>query len=291
MKKFYPIFTALVFMIQVNAYSQCESCDPRTVALYDMKVVVDPPPSGATNEINTFIKLLEITGNTLAYFVVEDPNMACNKFINVVSAYPADSLNYVDIAGMQTEPENTSQQDYYIYGTISGSSGSYNAQATLAVGKTQEVIKTSSVSFGDDFDPHTLAFQLGAGLSSVYVNIMDYEKDKRDGGEPYAITPKIVMKPEKNKVDFNESTPVYITATDCDGEPLKNRPLHLTVEGGALDSEDVTTDDQGTSFVMFTAGTEPQIAVVHTEYSYTTPPRKQPNLFSRARSNPDKEAG
>lgn len=272
MKNLYLIIPAFLFMAHFNAYAQCESCDPRSVALYDIKVVVDPPPAGANNDINTFIKLLEITGHALAYFVVEDPLAYCNKISNVVSAYPADTLNYADIAGMQTEPINTSGHDYYIWGTVSGSSGSYTAEAKMAVGKTQEIIKSTTVSFGDDFDPQAIAYQLGAGIGSTYSTIQEFEKEKRDGGEPYAITPTIIMKPEKNKVDFNESTPVYITAKDCDGEPLKNRPLHLTVDGGTLDTEDVTTDDQGTSFVMFTAGTESKIAIVHTEYNYTTPP-------------------
>lgn len=274
MKKLTLIIPAFILLFNISAYSQCESCDSRTVALYDIKVLVEPPPAGATNEINTFIKLLGITGHALAYFVAEDPMMYCNNFINVVSAYPADALNYADIAGMQTAPENTSEQDYYIYGIISGSAGSYTAVAGLAVGKTQYIFKTSTVNFGDDFDPGIVADQLGAGLSSVYVNIMDYEKEKRDEGEPYAITPQITLEPEKKKVDFNESTPVHITVMDCDGEPLKNRQIHLTVDGGTLDADEVTTDDQGTSFVLFTAGSQPEIAFVQAEFSYTTPPEK-----------------
>jgi hypothetical protein len=61
---------------------------------------------------------------------------------------------------------------------------------------------------------------------------------------------------------------------DCDGEPLKSRQIHLTVDGGTIDAEEVTTDDQGKTFVMFTAGSEPEIAIVQAEFSYTNPPEK-----------------
>lgn len=274
MKKLYLFIAAFLIIIHFHASSQCESCDTRTVALYDMKVLVEVPPAGATNEINTFIKLLAITGHVLAYVVVEDPLIGCTNLTNVVSAWPADTLNYADVAGWQTSPENTSEQDYYIYGVISGSSGSYTAVAGLAVGKTGYIFKTSTVTFSDEFDPQSIAVQLAGGLSSIYVNIMDFEKEKRDEGEPYAISPRITLEPEKKKVDFNESTQVNITAMDCDGEPLKNRHIHLTVDGGTIDSEEVTTDDQGKSFVMFTAGSEPEIAIVQAEFSYTNPPEK-----------------
>jgi len=272
MKKLYLIIPALVLSLQFSGYSQCEDCDTRTVAQYDLKVTVTPPAPGSSGEIATFCKLLSLTGALAGYFSTGDPDIGCISYTLINPMFPADSSNYLYKAQSQLDPPGSSGYDYCLWGNVSGSSGGYYAEVTLAVGKTQLPLKVAGASFGDDFDPAAVASQLGAQLISLYVNIMDYERDKRDGGEPYAMAPEITMKPDKFKLDFNESTGIQITVLDCDGEPLKNRQISLSAEGGTIDSEQVTTDDQGKSFVLFTAGTQPEIGMVQAEFEFTTPP-------------------
>jgi hypothetical protein len=278
MKKVFIIYI-LFFAFHNISYSQdCEECGKRTVIQFEDAITSPPVPVNSPDSISNFINLLKIPSVIANYFKDSDPTINCVNFLSAAFQQNINESNYKVYANFpNTVPDNTSSTDYYLKVGMFGENGDYIAPVYLKVGKTREIIKGQiSLLFHDGFDPVSIGEQAAAPIAPLYTAIMEYEKGKRDGGAPYAIKPKVEMKAAKTTLDFSEVSSVTITITDCDDTPLKNRNMTLSVdEGGTLDKYSVTTDDQGQDVVKFTAGTEPKIAVIQGDFSYTEPTEKE----------------
>jgi len=255
----------------------CAECGKRGVVGYAGGITGQPIPQSDPDSIRNYINLMLVPEYVAEYFRTSDPKIDCIYF--VYTARGIDSSNFRVHAQYPRKPEtyNTDYTDYYYKSTADGVDGDYVAPIYLYVGKTKELIRLhGSVLYHAGFDPVSIAQQEASGLAPLYGAIMEYEKKKRDGGVPYAIKPKVEIKAAKTILNFKEVTSVTVTITDCDGVPLKNRTMKVTVdEGGTLDKNTVTTDADGKDVLIFTAGSEPKIAVIQGEFTYTEPVERE----------------
>jgi hypothetical protein len=141
----------------------------------------------------------------------------------------------------------------------------------LETAKTRGLVKSAAAALPKGFDPFQVGRTIAASVGPRYTSIMDFEKRKRDQGEPYAIQAKITLTPAKAKLNTNETRSINILMVDCDGVNLKDRTLTLTVNGGTLKNTSVKTDNQRKATVEFTAGSQSTIATVRTDYPFQKP--------------------
>lgn len=158
-------------------------------------------------------------------------------------------------------------EGYLVYGVVTEQS----CTLRLETGKTRELVKSGVISLPAGFDGQVIGMTVAAFIGPLYSTIMDFEKKKRDEGEPYAIVPTMTLTPDKAKIKVNEKTNIDVSFKDCDGAPLKNRHITFAANGGMLKSADVTTDNQGHGTLEFTAGSSPALANVTSEYRFEKP--------------------
>ena len=256
-------------------YSQeCQDCKKRRVILYDNEVTL-PRPFANPDSIYRYWDYFYVTGGVKSYLANQDPTRDCITRLDGAFFTIKDSaINSIkfgpEYANLPPPGELNFFADYLIYGTVSGSQVQ-TVTLRLEAGKTRELVKSVMITLPTGFNPIDLGKTLAASLGPIYSTIMDFEKKKRDQGEPCAIDPKITLIPGKTKLKVNEKTNIDVLFKDCDGVPLKQRHITFTADGGTLKSADVTTDDQGHGTLEFTAGPVPALASVTSVYPFVRP--------------------
>jgi hypothetical protein len=158
--------------------------------------------------------------------------------------------------------------DYLIYGVVSGSAGNYTVTLNLEAAKSREVVKSGSIAYSINDDPIATGQLLAAMIAPYYQTILDFEKKKRDEGDPYAINPKIVITPEKEKLNTKESCKLTFNLKDCDGVGLKDRQIQIEISSGKLDNYNVKTDGDGNATATFTGGSVPEVVQISAAYPF-----------------------
>ena len=278
------IVSLLVFPAII--YGQdCQNCKTRSLIFYDNQVTVPRPTVDTTSTnaatIATFVQwwnYFYIAGGVSDYLFNKDPTRDCITLLNGAFSYftqpaGADTLNSIKFGQEHTNLPPSGQiagnADYLTTGVITGTLATVN----LITVTSREVVATASVPLSDGFNPITVGNSLGAALGPIYSKIMDFEKKKRDQGEPYAIYPKLTFTPAKTKLNSGDSTSVDVLFVDCDGVPLKGRTIPFEVTGGTTKPQSsVTTDDNGEATIEFTAGQVSMIAcILSANYHFQRP--------------------
>ena len=248
----------------------CQDCKKRRIILYDNKVNV-PRPSTA-DSIYRYWDYFYIAGGVNSYITTMDPSRDCLQKLDGAFFTTKDtvtnSIKYgAEHANLPPPGEATESTDYLLYGVVTAQSFTLRLEA----GKSRELVKSAVIALPPGFDPFQIGRTVAAFVGPLYATILDFEKKKRDEGEPYAIQPMVTLIPGKAKLTVNEKTNIDVLFKDCDGAPLKQRHLTFTADGGTLKSADVTTDDQGRGTLEFAAGPVPALANVTTDYVYRLP--------------------
>ena len=270
--------TAILWQFQHSVKAQdCAQCKSRVVVMYDLDVQAAPEDSTDATAITNYWKLFLIAKGTTDYFMNSDASRNCFVFHDGAFFTQVDSLppqtgmkfGYTHANLPPSGPISDAVGDYLISGTVTGGAGQYNVTINLETAVSREVVKSVSMPYTFNLEPFDVGRSLGAQLSPLYQTIMDFEKKKRDGGEPWAIMPTIVLTPDKTQLNTNESTNITLVFKDCDEQPLPSRSITtFEISGGQLDKTSVTTDDNGTAIVKFTAGSSATVANVGAQYLY-----------------------
>jgi hypothetical protein len=270
--KILPIIALLTFLFPALSYGQsCQDCKTRRVILYDNEVNV-PRPTGSVDSIYRYWDYFYLAGGVKDYMVNMDPTRECitkldGAFFTVPDTLTSNLTYGQEHANIPPAGASAGFTDYLLYGVVSGQSFTLK----LETGKTREVVKSGVASLPKGFDPLQVGRVAAASVGPLYTTILDFEKRKRDEGEPYAIQPKISFIPGKTKLKANEKTNIDVLFKDCDGAPLKQRHITCTVDGGTLKSADVTTDDAGHGTLEFTAGSAAALANITATYPFEKP--------------------
>ena len=269
--RFLTIIVLIALICPSLAFSQdCQQCKTRRIILYDNQVTVARPTT--VDSIYRYWNYFYITGGVKDYVANLDPTRDCIYKLDGAFFTVPDTLTSSISFGMEnanTPPAGASSgfTDYILYGVVTGQSVTLN----LETGKTREAVKSGVMALPYGFEPIQTGRALAAMVGPMYTTIMDFERRKRDHGEPYAIQPKITLTPAATKLKVNQKTTIDVLFQDCDGAPLKQRHITFTADGGTLKSSDVTTDDQGRGTLEFTAGSSPTLANVTSVYPFETP--------------------
>ena len=253
--------------------------------MYDNQVTVPRPTVDTTSTnaaiIATFVQwwnYFYIAAGVSNYLVNQDPSKDCMRLLNGAFSYytqpeGTDTLNSIKFGQEHTNlpPDGpiAGNADYITTGVITSSL----AMVNLITFTSREVVASVNAPLSDGFNPIAVGRSLGAALGPIFTTIMDFEKKKRDQGEPYAINPKLTFTPAKTKLNSGDSTSVDMLFIDCDGVPLKGRNIPFEVTGGTTNPQSsVTTDDNGEATIEFTAGQVSMIAcIISANYHYQRP--------------------
>ena len=280
MKKLFTIFLMVLLNYSLFYSQECGKLSKRTVIQFEDPITNPPVPVNSADSISNYINLLKIPSAITNYLTKSDPTFNCYSFLSTALLKDINETNYQAYANFpNTVPDTISAADYFLEIGITGNGVNYTASVNLGLASTKEIVKGPlSISFSNGFDPAAIGQQCASQFSPLNSAIADFEMNKRNSGAPYAIEPTITMKAGRTSLDFNEVTTVTITITDYDGTPLQGRNMSLSVdEGGSLDKYSITTDSQGQDVVLFTAGSEPVIAVIQGTFNYTEPTGKSKN--------------
>jgi hypothetical protein len=248
----------------------CQDCKTRRVILYDNEVNVARPST--VDSIYRYWDYFFIAGGVRDYESNTDPTRDCIRRLDGAFFTNRDTLTSnikfgLEHANLPPPGEAAGSADYILYGVVTAQSCTLRLEA----GKTRELVKSGVIALPSGFNPIQIGRTVAAFVGPLYTTMMDFEKRKRDQGEPYAISPKLTLIPGKAKLKVNEKTNIDVLFKDCDGVPLKQRHLTFMADGGTLKNADITTDDQGRGTLEFTAGPVPALANVTSVYPYQQP--------------------
>ena len=283
------IFTILMLIFlsfgpTVVRAQDCSDCGQRSITLFNFEIQL-PIPIADHDSIINFYHALKTTSKVTDYLNTTDPTHDC-----MITQEDCPASRYLDEARALRQPEvfpslalwpkhapQGEPPDYYIIGTVQPYTydpGFLFVIFFLVAGpSTREVTSgyaTLALYPAGDVDA-TIAKAMSEKFGAARDKIREFEVNRRDEGAPYAIKPTLTLTAGKTSLDFNEQTTVHISLRDCDDTPLTNRSITLSAEGGTINQTSVTTDDNGTADIIFTAGTTPEIAIVTPNFSYTKP--------------------
>lgn len=258
----------------------CQDCGQRQVFVNNLAITA-PIPTANHDSIMNYLNAMKVTSAIRQYLNQQEMTSGC---LNVSGGDMSDALDTTSILAnpsilqylANSGSGSDSGGDYTISGEVQAGGGGFTVHVRLEAGAKKELIAwgLGSLAGYPGGNPESTAADVAGQMTPVYWKIRDFEVNKRNQGAPYAIEPEFTGKPSKFELDFNEVTSVHIELKDCDGEPLPNRTITFTVEGGKLDQESVTTDDNGTADILFTAGEEAGIGLITPTFTYTTPTEK-----------------
>jgi len=253
---------------------ECEDCPKRHVGLFDLDVWVENPldtdPSPAGQKLyQTWVELFQVAGGIHHALFENDPSKECIHYYDGQMAMISglDEPTYQQGNNQTSLPPaagTMDEVDYWITGIIANQESDGLTLITVYVqaSGTGETVAEAT----DIFDGTLSGFEAGKNIAQQLMPLMgkirDFEKRKRDEVDIVAIDPDgkgatMELKPEKEKINFQEEVNTTVKLIDCDGVPLKNIEVRLKSRGGSFDPKVVNTDSRGMAKATFTAGTNP----------------------------------
>jgi Secretion system C-terminal sorting domain len=281
MRRILMVFLFFIFATALSFSQDCSNCQKRRVHVYDFEIDW-PIPVASPDSIGLYVRAFHIASSIGSYLKLTDPTKDClvseyqslGGFFDSARAV-ADPATFGNVArNLDSPPDVTNSYDYIIKGIVFSPMPGNDyciVHADLYTGPSGESVGSGYGALYPGSDPMEVAQHIMGVIGPLYQTLMKFEKNKRDEGHPYAIYPNITLTAADTIMDFGEVTTIHVEAKDCDGEPLKDRHISLAVNDGTLGSSIVTTNDQGSANVQFTAGTHQVIAIVQGNYQYTTP--------------------
>jgi len=265
MKKILLLTLICCSLFYRNSSAQtCTECKERVIIIYDNEVKI-PAPDYASMPVNEQLEayrewtnLFYIAGGIRNY-IKNDPTADCFRRLDAAFFTEPDSINTTIKSGIghpniPPATGSVASGNYIIYGVVTGGGSSYNLLLKLETAKSREVVREFNIPFSVGFDPISTGYNAASIFAPLYTTCLDFEKKKRDEGEPFAIKPTMKVIPEKTKLNPGESTNVEFSLTDCDNVPLKNRTIEIMADAGFFDAATLTTDESGKCTVKYTAG-------------------------------------
>ena len=277
------------FFFGNSSAQTCTECKERVIIIYDNEVKI-PAPDYASMPANEQIKawvawtnLFYIAGGIRNY-IKNDATADCFHRLDAAFFTEPDSINITIKSGIghpniPPATGSVASGNYIIYGVVTGGGSNYNLQLKLETAKTRELVKEFNIPFAAGFDPITTGYNAASNFAPLYTTCLDFEKKKRDGGEPYAIKPTMKVIPEKTKINPGESTNVEFSLTDCDDVPLQNRTIEIMADAGSFDSPTLTTDESGKCTAKYTAGNDAGTVQIDGRFPFRHPTQNPETIY------------
>ncbi len=196
-------------------------------------------------------------------------------------------------------PPQPDLTDYLIYGILKydTSANLYTAKVFALNFRKKEMIWESWYQTGGEGDGSSVSQAAthaarGDGHSSFTKDILPaYEKRKRDesNAQPkgiVALKGKLKFSEPEAEMEYNQwldnKQEMEFTLIDCDDTPLKNKEVSFTVSEGSLETNTVTTDENGHGTVVFIAPDKRCKAELQGEWAFEYPSGKKDITTARA---------
>jgi len=272
------IFCCLI-SIRLSAQT-CAECQKRSLIIYDNEIKFSRPDFSSmtvSDQLAAYRKWTNLYYLAAGYrkYSQEDATSDCIFRLCAAFFTETDSINESIKSGIDNPnipPAGSVESgDYILYGIITGGFKNCLLELKLETAQSRELVKEFYIDLPTDFEPIETGFNAAAKFGHLYTAFMNFEKKKRDEGEPYAIKPTVEIVPGKSKIKANETTSLAITVIDCDGKALKNRTVRLSSESGSIESKTVTTDDSGKCKTNFTSGSSGGVVKISADIQFVHP--------------------
>lgn len=271
---------ALVLVSPPAIDAACDDCHRPQVVQFDLKVV--PPRPTDTGDSLVVQRILEwrqlfwVASGVRSWFFNQDPSRECYTHLNGSFYTSGDSVGKSILFGEEwanlPPASGEAGGDYLVSGSVDGGDGRYVAEIRLQVSKTRQTVSTARLEFTAADEPLTVGKDLARTMGPLLEKIRAFEKEKRAGGEPYALWPIATLVPARTDLRAGESVEVELRLHDCDGDPatspLPNRKVDITATHGTVNPTTVQTDPDGRAHLIFTAGDQAAEAVLTAEHPY-----------------------
>ncbi|PIQ09594.1 MAG: hypothetical protein COW71_05625 [Ignavibacteriales bacterium CG18_big_fil_WC_8_21_14_2_50_31_20] len=279
---FFSLLLLPLFLTQ-NVFAQyCDDCSRPNVAVYDFDLQIARPQTDSLilKWMNLFWPGIFATSALRA----NEPKSDCITWFDgaVLNAKALEGIILVygpEYLNLPPDGPLTSS-DYILSGFTRELNGHYESALTLEAAYSREMVKSVSIEYENtQTNISEVGKDLAVKFGSIWDVIKDFERFKRDTDNEVAIrdlwtrhsNPEIVLTPEKQKVEPNETIDIELEMIDCDGVPLGNRQIFFAdttimkmkfngTTGGIIDPPIVNTDANGKATVKFTAGNSLGIA-------------------------------
>ncbi len=282
-----------LFLTQ-NVFAQyCDECSRPNVAVYDFDLQIARPQTDSLiiKWLDLFwpgifatsaLRDIETKSDCITWF--DGAILNAKAMEGVILVFGPEYLNLPPDG-----PINSS--DYILSGFTREKNGHYESTLTLEASYSREMVKSVSIEYENTpSNMSEVGKDLAVKFGSIWDVIKDFERFKRDTDNEVAIrdlwtrnsNPEIMLTPEKQKVEPNESIDIELEMIDCDGVPLDNRQIFFAdttimgmeftgTIGGVIDPPIVYTDANGKATVKFTAGNSLGIANISAFFPHKRP--------------------
>jgi len=240
--------------------------------IYDFDITqFRPPDTTATAAGANFLNLYQGSLGFMNSVVQVDRD--CLHIWTPGMNVPAQTIRLSDAFNLMLAPAQTAGvSDYIVTGSITGANGAYVMSVSLQDATTREQVAESTASFAQAVDALIAGGVAAASMGSPAARIRSFQVNKRDAsGSQTAISAHYKLKADKPLIEVSQTSGVVLELTDCDGAPLRNREVTLSVQGpGSLTPGTVTTDGEGVARTEFHADQGKGMAHIYAAYPYTT---------------------
>jgi hypothetical protein len=265
--------------IRLSAQS-CAECQKRSLIIYDNEIKfprLDFSSMSVSDQLAAYREWTNLYYLAAGYrkYAQEDATADC--IFSLCSAFftETDSINESIKSGIDNPnipPAGSIESgDYILYGVITGEFMNCSLTLKLETAQSRETVKEFEIALPEGFNAIETGYNAAAKFGQLYNTFINFEKKKRDEGQPYAIKPTVEIVSAKSKIKAKETTSIAITVTDCDGKALKNRTIRLDAGSGSLESKTLTTDDSGKCSTSYTAGSTGGVVKITANIQFVHP--------------------
>jgi hypothetical protein len=229
MKKLCLIFILTFFSVAIFAQKPAEGCgensaddrNPLVVAVYNFV------PDSAAKTAN----LREILKSSDSFTQTLEADQSLRVLDNRIQVMPAElGLDVPEITDTLNPPPAASGASYYFTGKIGKTNDGFLLTVDLKNAKDNTLVNEQKIPFASDSQATQTGASAAAAMQKILATLALAERKKRDTGDNVAISPRLNLVLDKEKVKPNEIAKVKINLVDCDGKPLPDRTVNVTVK-------------------------------------------------------------
>lgn len=270
MKNLFLLLVLACFSITAFAHDANDGCiengnidrNPLIVAVYNFV------PDAAVKSAN----LRELLKSSSGFTQTLEANQSLRVLDNRTQVMPAElGVELPHINDTLNPLPSVSGASHYFTGNISKTNDGFLLTVDLKNAKDNTLVGEQKIPFANEAQAEQTGVSIAVAMQKILAALALAQRGKRDTGDNIAIKPTLNLAFDKEKIKPNETAKVQIDLVDCDGKPLPNRLVNVTVQTDFKPpislSNDLKTDQLG--FIHDAAGaSRPTVLRYTATYKY-----------------------
>lgn len=229
MKNLFLLLVLACFSITAFANEENDGClengkvdrNPLIVAVYNFM------PDATVKSAN----LRELLKSSSAFTQTLEANQSLRVLDNRTQVMPAEfGVDLPDINETLNPLPSVSGASFYFTGKISKTNDGFLLTVDLKNSKDNTLVDEQKIPFADETQAEPTGVSIAVTMQKILATLALAQRGKREAGDNIAIKPTLNIIFDKEKVKPNETAKVQINLIDCDGKPLPNRSVNITVQ-------------------------------------------------------------